>query len=427
MKTDMNIFTRIFCWIGGGHISVLQEMPTERNRFFGYGTVIFMTAVFATISSGYAFSFIMGGQFNWFIAIPAAMWGCFIFILDRFFVVSISNSGTFWRKLLNASPRLVLALFIGVIISKPLEYKVCEQEIKKQLSVTCEEEADDEDKRYSIRMDSLNAMRQMQIEQLPGSGHIIKKNQGDIAIWTEQLKEKEEAVRIQRDTLQAEVSGHGGSYRRGVAGVAAVKLAELIKVESDRNELSNRINTANNEIKQLMYQLKGVIDSTITPAYERNSKKYAQDRDSMKSTLRNNFRPSILNQEIALSQIQSAWDFENNRKKYPGADWAVLFITALFVLIEMAPMILKLLGKAGPYESRIAQIESTYSTDNRLRRSLDIEEYKSNRGLVQQLARSQRQIIEKALRAWYKEHKQKAKDPEFYNTLLTENRESDNH
>jgi hypothetical protein len=109
----------------------------------------------------------------------------------------------------------------------------------------------------------------------------------------------------------------------------------------------------------------------------------------------------------------------------PTAFYTIWFVTLLFIFIEMAPMLLKLMTSAGAYENRLAQIESSYSTDGRLRRSLDLEEYKSNRGLVQQLARSQRSIIRKAMKSWHESQMQRMEeDPNYHSIMFEENRDN---
>ena len=55
-------------------------------------------------------------------------------IRDRYIVSSIKKTGTWWNQILMAIPRLILATFLGVIISKPLELKIFEKEVNKQLN-----------------------------------------------------------------------------------------------------------------------------------------------------------------------------------------------------------------------------------------------------------------------------------------------------
>ena len=59
----------------------------------------------------------------------AVLSGCLIFTIDRFMVSSLRADATWWVRLWQAAPRLLLAVIIGIIISRPIEIKIFEKEI----------------------------------------------------------------------------------------------------------------------------------------------------------------------------------------------------------------------------------------------------------------------------------------------------------
>jgi hypothetical protein len=61
------------------------------------------------------------------------VWGFLIFNLDRFIVSTIKKRDSFLDEFIQASPRIVLAIIIAVVISKPLEIKIFEKEINTVL------------------------------------------------------------------------------------------------------------------------------------------------------------------------------------------------------------------------------------------------------------------------------------------------------
>ena len=156
----------------------------------------------------------------------------------------------------------------------------------------------------------------------------------------------------------------------------------------------------------------------------------ADDEADLEVLIKQKFRRKIREQEyefIFASNGKDALEKIQENPDKPTAYYTVWFVTLLFIFIEMAPMLLKLMTSSGAYENRISQIEATYGTAGRLRRSLDLEEYKSNRGLVQRLARSQRSIIHKAMEAWHKAQLDRLRDdPEYFSTLFNENRDNQN-
>src|SRR5476651_1275508 len=131
----MKKITRFFWFCSGAHIGTLKKYPTEHNKHVGIGATIFFTALFATLSGGYAMYFVFSGS-------PAAIvfailfgliWGLAIFNMDRYIVSSISKSGTTNQQILQASPRILLAIMIGIVISRPLELKIFDKEIRQKL------------------------------------------------------------------------------------------------------------------------------------------------------------------------------------------------------------------------------------------------------------------------------------------------------
>lgn len=133
---------RLLWWCAGANIKVLDECPTEHAKYYGIGGTIVFTALMASFAGGYAF-------FTAFHNIPLSIffglfWGALIFNLDRY-IVSSTGIGDGTSKItkdewISASPRLVLALIIGFVISTPLELKIFEREINVEMQKMINEE-----------------------------------------------------------------------------------------------------------------------------------------------------------------------------------------------------------------------------------------------------------------------------------------------
>lgn len=399
----MNPIYQIFCWAGGGNTSVLRDLPTEQNRFFGYGTVIMMTAIFATLSSWYAFNLLLSEQIGNYVILPAVAWGAFIFVLDRFFITTISSAGGFWRRFFSALPRLILAVFIGVLISKPLEFRIFQREISDELSEWKVETDEKADSLLRVQNEKLNADKDIEISKMSG-GQEIAPLLVRISESQQKLPAKEAEIKTQAEKVNCECNGACGTFQKGDGPACGFEKERYNSLQKEKAKLEQDIRDAQAEIKNIKAGLQVKIDETITPKYKAKADSLEADRKRRDNVIEESFKPSILNQQIALAKIQ-------NDPKMPSAYYAIWFITILFVFIEMAPMLLKLMSKNGAYEDRIAQIEGTYRTDGRLRRSLDLEEYKSNRELVKKLAKKQKELIDKELDKWYKEQLEIANDP----------------
>jgi len=119
----------LFC--AGVDRKILEKAPTDVNKYLGIGATVLFTGILAFFSGGYALYTVFD---NVFIAlIFGLVWGLMIFNLDRYIVLSMKNNGKWFKDFMIAFPRLVLAIFLALVISKPLELKVFEKEINAEL------------------------------------------------------------------------------------------------------------------------------------------------------------------------------------------------------------------------------------------------------------------------------------------------------
>ena len=134
----MKDISRFFWFCAGAHISTLEKHPTEQNKYIGIGATIFFTGLFAALSGGYAMYFVFkGADFAWLFALFfGVIWGLAIFNMDRYIVSSINKNANTSKQIWQATPRILLAIMIGLVISRPLELKIFDKEIKERLTVS---------------------------------------------------------------------------------------------------------------------------------------------------------------------------------------------------------------------------------------------------------------------------------------------------
>lgn len=417
----MNVINKFFCWAGGGHIHVLEEMRTEQNRFFGYGTVICMTATFAFLSSAYAFDLLLREQIGWLVYVIAFIWALFIFFLDRFFIVTIPNRGSTGMKFLKASPRLVLAVFIGIIISKPIEFRIFKIEIEEELQKMKTGKTISIDSIYRMQTARIFADKDSAIKKLLSQQQEYPPLEKRIEDIRKELVLKDTAIRQQYAQVNCECNGACGTGLVGHGKACKKEEERLAGLIKDKQQLEVELEEVQQKISAIRKNLQRKIDTVISPIYDAQSMALQKKKQNDQEGQGRFYTPSILNQQIALGNIQ-------NDKNKPNASLTVWFITILFIIIEMGPMLLKLMTKASAYDNRIAQIEATYSTDDRLNRLLDLEEFKSNQRLVYRLAGAQRDIITKAMENWHREQMNKMREePDYFNDFFRENSENNNH
>lgn len=171
--------TRFLWWCAGADSYFLMKSPMQdRVKYAGIGGIVLCTGVLAMVSGGFAFftafgpkSYAMDKQeaasvgFLIGTVLFGIAWGLIIFNLDRFIVSSTGKGdGTdtvTGRELLQALPRIIIALILGFAISAPLEIRILKSEIDNEL--------DKFQKTYTqernMQSDSLFAQRKANLEK----------------------------------------------------------------------------------------------------------------------------------------------------------------------------------------------------------------------------------------------------------------------
>ena len=314
----MNWFQKFLMICSGGNIHILRKTPSEWNKFSGIGGIVLFTAVFATLSAAYA----MFTIFEDYVvsAIFAVLWGLMIFNLDRYIVSSIKKTGTWWNQLLMAIPRLILATFLGIIISKPLELKIFEKEVNKQL----------------------NTIIQRNKKQLQGEMNArILQQSGPFETEKKQIAQKIAAYQQAYDSatveLEKEILGKQTGLTSGKEGYGpnAKRKAELKEqrrqdLEDYQKQVAPRLEYLDKEISKVYTNIES----------ERNKTEGFEDQF-------NGFA----------ARLQALDELGENT---PIMATASLFIMGLFIALEISPVLVKLISSVGPYDYLLDKTENDY-------------------------------------------------------------------
>ena len=299
----MRSIKEFFWFCSGASPELLNRCPTESSKYVGIGATVLFTGIFAALAGGYALYTVFD---NWIPAVVFGLvWGCMIFNLDRYIVSSMKKEGNWWKEFRTAVPRLILAVLLAFVISKPLELKMFEREINGELVLM-------EQALFKKQEDTIKA------RFLP---NVVLLNQE-----IEQLKNEVASKELIRDELriiaQQEADGTGGSMRRNLGPIYKVK-----KDDADRADLE-------------LSSLRQKNDSLIADKQrdiEMLQMAYSEEIASLKREKYDGLAARI----DALGNLV---------KKSQPIYWANLFILLLFIAIETAPVFVKLIGAKGPYD-----------------------------------------------------------------------------
>jgi hypothetical protein len=123
---------QFFILCSGADTDILKNCSIgEQNKYAGIGATVFFTALMATIAASYALYTVFDNLYTSIFF--GLIWGLLIFNLDRYIVSTIKKSDNIMDEILQATPRIMLAVIIALVISKPLELKIFEKEINQVL------------------------------------------------------------------------------------------------------------------------------------------------------------------------------------------------------------------------------------------------------------------------------------------------------
>ena len=303
---------RFFIFCSGADSTILETCSQgERNKYAGIGATVFFTAVMAFIASGYALYTVFD---NIYTAIFFGfVWGLLIFNLDRYIVSTIKKRDSFKSELLQAAPRIVLAVIIAVVISKPLEMKIFEKEINQVL------------------LEEKNAMTLANKEQLAlqYTPKIERLNQ-DIAALKNEIVTKEAETNALYDTYISEAEGTAGT---GLLGKGPVYKEKREKHDAYLAELQQLKKTNGEKINAIEMQI---------------------------TALNADYEAAVSTSQPVIDGFDGLMARINALGKLPW--FPSFFIFLLFLAIETAPIIAKLLAPKGEYDYKFEEGESVVAT-----------------------------------------------------------------
>lgn len=329
----MNAISRFFWFCSGAHLSTLEKYPTEHNKYIGIGATIFFTGLFAALSGGYAMYFVFKGDPGavLFALLFGIIWGLAIFNMDRYIVSSINKSGSTGKQLLQATPRILLAIMIGIVISRPLELKIFDKEIKERLKVSYLNN-------QRSQIDTLNAAFNNKYAIEIGKLNDAKAQRDSMA----------NGIKIDRQKLNFEIFGNKTTETSGIMGYgpyAKRKEAELKQRESDLDTLSANVSNLEKFVDGRK-QFDGLMAEKLYTG---------KQLDSLTSIA------GFADRNWALGQLK----FNKDGSEDTSTGLAVAFIGLLFIFFECLPVFVKLMSSRGPYDHSVQNIETaqTYESD----------------------------------------------------------------
>lgn len=293
----------------------------EQTKYVGIGATVFFTAVMAFIASAYALFTVFD---NIYPAIAfGVIWSLLIFNLDRFIVSTIRKRERFGSEFLQATPRIVLAIIIAIVISKPLEIKIFEKEIN------------------TVLLKEKNAMALNNKKEVANYFKSdLDKNKAEIATLKTEIIQKEKEVNTLYETYITEAEGTKGTMKLGKGPVFKEKIAKhnLASAELDTIRKNNLAKIA--------------------------------EKENLNKTLQADLDKKVIATQPIIDGFDGLMARINALGKLPSLP--SYFIMLLFLAIETSPIIAKLLSPKGEYDYKLEDLETA------LKATLEQDKYQRN-------------------------------------------------
>lgn len=356
MNTDLYVtpkssrLMRFFWSASGGDRYILERATySDQVKYMCLGGIIVATGVMAAFAGGYAFYTIFDSRgsaidndFHLGTAVISAvfgcLWGLMIFNLDRFIVSSTGKGdGTeaiTWEEFRGAIPRIIMGAIIALTISKPVEIRMFKSEIDAKLH----------EEQLKLRKDYETRTRINYDDRL-------KLIQGEL-----------DKFEVERDGLKSRITKSEQELTdqlQGRAGAPAGdgKLSQALRNVKDKLE---------NDLLSLDEKNKPRVDSLMA-----DKQKLIQEMDNelgKNETVANGLDGLL--ERIKLSHEIAGF-------------WISLFITLLFMSIELTPIFFKLMLIKSPYDFLKDNIEELMKAEHGIH--VESNYYKDKKGQARDL------------------------------------------
>ncbi len=382
---ELSPIKSFFFACAGAYVKILEVCPSEHSKYIGIGGTIFLTACLAVISGSFAIMTLVN---NAVVAILfGVLWGALIFNLDRYIVSSIRKEGKFWAEFGLALPRLILAILISVVITKPIEIELFNNQINAELfSYTADLEGGALAKLdHKLGLDSINneifiadSLRK-EFKKIK-DGKPTSFSFGEVSKEYAIAKETYEKVRVSHErrirannrSSENILNKYGQKIYEDVRGEQVFKKWKLDTQYSEQRyklyQTNRRLQKEINEKKRTLESLEEArkkeeaefkmgIDEELFLVKEKLLELKAAKRE--KDSIRAIEQPAVIEKakKYGIGFPAKIEALERMKEESSSIWWTSNLIMLLFIMLETSPVFVKMIVKRGPYDYLLSRIE----------------------------------------------------------------------
>jgi hypothetical protein len=374
IPSNPSYFQRFFWFCSGVDVDLLtgkypdypSPLKSEFNKYIGVGTAVFFTSIFAAISASFALSFMEDSKW-WICLIFGIIWGINIFFLDRYIVATMKKETNKWKEIFYALPRIFIGLVFAFTISVPIELSLFNGKIQYELSKTntgsvleCEKICNEKIINLNKQIEALdNQVRVKQEEQPQGYQALLIQQKG-IQTQINQLSgEISQNDKIINNNRLDNPNFPQSSASKFTYNETAKKYQYINRIKS--GELNNQRSQFSKIVTEIQLKFKKFQDDLDKFIVQKEQQKIIllQELTSVKDQ---NSKDKTECQKVAKgnNDLLSRYDALSKAKgdTFSSIWWACMVLQLLFVFLELAPVLLKIIASKGSYDERIESIEA---------------------------------------------------------------------
>lgn len=335
----MGMTTNFFLWCSGTCSDTVRKFEKpEIIRLSIVGAFVLLTAIMALMTSTYA---IFDATKSLFIAVPTGwIWALIIFNLDRYIVTNIpiyEKRNTHHYKKSSIFPRVILASMIGVIIGTPFEMYLFREEITNEVRRNLPEKRTAEiTNETSFLSSSLNTF-QVNLASLEQS--LITQSCSELI---KEVKDYTDSINRLGASIENTTQGKDNSGK-GCGKICKGLMLQKENIQKALPELQESKNNCIAKTKESFTSNHTFVE--LSKSIDETKKKIAEATNKITQRY-NHFieNPTFLTQYDNFSNLKSKNSYNN------PIFFISLFISLLFVIIEILPIIAKHIAGPGEYE-----------------------------------------------------------------------------
>jgi hypothetical protein len=359
---------RTLAILGGADGEILDRVPGETPRFVQMFFVLAGTALVSAISMLFALT--TGVHAAIWLAVPlATVWALVIFNLDRFLTSTMTSTRSVLKLIGLALPRVIMAMIIGFVVAEPLVLQVFHNDISREVAATNIVQAQSDQEALESGPEKIaldNATERVSaLENQAATGIVSGTDsasasesaaQATVDDLTAKMTAQQGVIDQARALYQCELTGEGAGTVPGCTGVngegasSDAAEAQLGQAQQTYDALAAQLRDANADLETVGTAAKENTASSETRNREEATSKLPAARESYDQALSAyNARADSVAQGNAgatglLSQISG---LNRLAEKEPTILWAHWLIAALFFMIELLPVLVKVLTSYG--------------------------------------------------------------------------------